>query len=193
MWKNVHPVYSAGIQTHDLWNMRRPGLPPVLHKILHGKITDTKFVIIFTNVSIKSCIFEFTHFSAGGWIAASTLLKNGPNPASFCLFSFFSQCKDKSSTNLIIDGVLGRRTRDSRMEGADESAELWRHLHPVPFTAKVIKFLLAKSCLFNMYNSCGSKYNWNKAQEVKTNLVKKWSEHLLVGLIQFRPPVVLTR
>ena len=21
MWKNVHPVYSAGIQTHDLWNM----------------------------------------------------------------------------------------------------------------------------------------------------------------------------
>ena len=22
MWKNVHPVYCAGIQTHDLWNMR---------------------------------------------------------------------------------------------------------------------------------------------------------------------------
>ena len=21
MWKNVHPVYSTGIQTHDLWNM----------------------------------------------------------------------------------------------------------------------------------------------------------------------------
>ena len=21
MWKNVHPVYVAGIQTHDLWNM----------------------------------------------------------------------------------------------------------------------------------------------------------------------------
>ena len=21
MWKNVHPVYGAGIQTHDLWNM----------------------------------------------------------------------------------------------------------------------------------------------------------------------------
>ena len=21
LWKNVHPVYGAGIQTHDLWNM----------------------------------------------------------------------------------------------------------------------------------------------------------------------------
>ena len=21
MWKNVHPVYGAGIQTHDLWNV----------------------------------------------------------------------------------------------------------------------------------------------------------------------------
>ena len=33
MWKNVHPVYDAGIRTHDLWNMSlltittRPGLP----------------------------------------------------------------------------------------------------------------------------------------------------------------------
>ena len=39
--------------------------------------------------------------------------KNGPNPASFYLFSFFSH--DKYSTNLTIfesvDGVLGIRTR----------------------------------------------------------------------------------
>ena len=47
---------------------------------------------------------------------------NGPNPASFCLFSFFSQCKDKYSTNLTkngksINGVLGTRTKDGRMEG----------------------------------------------------------------------------
>ena len=21
MWKNVHPVYGAGIRSHDLWNM----------------------------------------------------------------------------------------------------------------------------------------------------------------------------
>ena len=55
------------------------------------------------------------------------LFLNGPNPASFCLFSFFSH--DKYSTNLAIndrsvDGVLGSRTWDSRMEGADESTEL---------------------------------------------------------------------
>ena len=55
--------------------------------------------------------------------------KNGPNPVSFCLFSFFSH--DKYSTNTIneksVDGVLGTRTRGGRMVGADESTELWRH------------------------------------------------------------------
>ena len=60
-------------------------------------------------------------------------LKNGPNPASFCLFLFFfSHCKEKYSTNLTInyksiDGVLGTQTRGSRMVGTDESTELWRH------------------------------------------------------------------
>ena len=33
MWKNVHPVYGAGIRTHNLRNVSlpittRPGLPP---------------------------------------------------------------------------------------------------------------------------------------------------------------------
>ena len=55
--------------------------------------------------------------------------KNGPNPASFCLFSFFSH--DKYSTNTIndksIDGVLGTQTQGGRMVGANESTELWRH------------------------------------------------------------------
>ena len=41
------------------------------------------------------------------------LFLNGPNPASFCLFSFFS--RDKYSTNLTtnyksVDGVLGIKT-----------------------------------------------------------------------------------
>ena len=45
------------------------------------------------------------------------LFKNGPNPASFCLFTFFSH--DKYSTNLIIndirvDGVLSIRRIDGR-------------------------------------------------------------------------------
>ena len=44
------------------------------------------------------------------------------------IFILFSDSKDKYSTNLTIndksiDGVLG----GGRMEGADESTELWRH------------------------------------------------------------------
>ena len=27
MWKNVHPVYSAGIRTHDLWDVSLFPLP----------------------------------------------------------------------------------------------------------------------------------------------------------------------
>ena len=43
---------------------------------------------------------------------------------SFCLFSFFLQLKH--STNLTkneksVDGLIGTRTRGSRMEGADEN------------------------------------------------------------------------
>ena len=33
------------------------------------------------------------------------LKKNGPNPASFCLFSFFSQHNDNYSTNLTINEI----------------------------------------------------------------------------------------
>ena len=48
------------------------------------------------------------------------------------LFCSFSHCMDKYSTNLTnndksIDGMLGSRTRGGRMEGADESTELWWH------------------------------------------------------------------
>ena len=53
----------------------------------------------------------------------------GPNPASFCLFSFFSH--GKYSTNTVydksIDCVLGTRTRGGWMVDADESTELWRN------------------------------------------------------------------
>ena len=57
-------------------------------------------------------------------------IKNGPKPASFCLFSFFSG--EKFSTNLTIndksvDGMLGTRTQGSRMVGAEKSTELRRH------------------------------------------------------------------
>ena len=57
------------------------------------------------------------------------LFKNGLNTASFCLFSFFSKCKDKYSTNLTIndrneDGVLWAWTQGGRIEGADEYTAL---------------------------------------------------------------------
>ena len=53
--------------------------------------------------------------------------KYGSNKASFCLFSYFSQCNDKYSPMFDFkskDGVLGIRTRDRRMVGTDESTEL---------------------------------------------------------------------
>ena len=58
-----------------------------------------------------------------------TCFLNWPNPASFCLFSFFSHDKysRKSINYKSIDGVLGTRTRGNRMAGSDESTELWQH------------------------------------------------------------------
>ena len=55
-------------------------------------------------------------------------VKYEPNLASFCLFSSFSQYSDKYSTinGKSIAGVPRIRTLDRRMEGADESTELWR-------------------------------------------------------------------
>ena len=53
-------------------------------------------------------------------------LKNGPiQGLCFCLFSSFQHATiyiDKS-----IDDVFRIRTRGGRMEGTDESTELWRH------------------------------------------------------------------
>ena len=53
------------------------------------------------------------------------LFKFWAKPSLFLLiFVLFTNLTfiDKS-----IDGVLGTRTRGGRMEGADESTELWRH------------------------------------------------------------------
>ena len=62
--------------------------------------------------------------------SAENKKKKWAKPGSFCLFSFFSH--EKYSSNTIneksVDGVLGTRTRASRMVGADESTEQWRHL-----------------------------------------------------------------
>ena len=70
----------------------------------------------FANVVSKFCHILF--------------LKNGPNSASFCLFSFFSHIAWTNIAQICpndkrIDGVLGSRTRGGKIEGADESNELW--------------------------------------------------------------------
>jgi len=66
-----------------------------------------------------------------------SFFKNGPNPASFGLFSFFLH--DKYSTNTLndksIDGAPGIQTRDGRMVGADKSTELYQH----PKSCKLVK------------------------------------------------------
>ena len=63
--------------------------------------------------------------------------KNGPDLAFFLFVRSFHNAKTNInySTNLTIndksiDGVLGTRTRGGRMEGADESTELWAE-HPI--------------------------------------------------------------
>ena len=51
-------------------------------------------------------------------------------PGLFLFFSFFSHHKYRTNLTInyiIVDGVLGTRTRGGRMVGADESNNLWRH------------------------------------------------------------------
>ena len=45
----------------------------------------------------------------------------------FLFILFFSQCTNLTINDNSIDGLLGSRTWGGRMEGADESTELWRH------------------------------------------------------------------
>ena len=54
------------------------------------------------------------------------VLKKRPNPASFCLFSFFLHDKYITINDKSIDGVLGTQTRGGRMVGPEESTQQWR-------------------------------------------------------------------
>ena len=53
------------------------------------------------------------------------LFKNGPIPASFCLFSSFSHYNFNYSNWKSLGGVLGIRTQDCRMVGTDKTKEIW--------------------------------------------------------------------
>ena len=56
---------------------------------------------------------------------ASLFFKNGPIPASFVYFRPFLITISILPIEKNIDGVLGIRTSDHRMEGADNTTELW--------------------------------------------------------------------
>ena len=49
------------------------------------------------------------------------------NAGLFCLLSSFVHDLNQIQIDKSIDGVLGSRTQDGRMEGADKFTELWRH------------------------------------------------------------------
>ena len=75
--------------------------------------------------------FYLGHFERGNFIESGSdsmfFLKNGQFPASFCLFSSFSQHNVNYSTKFDYKKHRWTRTRGGMMVGADESTELWRH------------------------------------------------------------------
>ena len=47
--KNVHPEYSAGIWTQDIWNITtRPGLPPKKYPLLIEQVLSAISIIIIS-------------------------------------------------------------------------------------------------------------------------------------------------
>ena len=120
--------------------------------------------------------------------------KMGQTRPLFCLFSFFSHI---AWTNLTInvksvDGMLGSRTRGGRMEGADESTELWRH----PFNSwclsscSTCKSLLRSLCLSltwlcngsNLFQMSGT-FNDKERLEIKNYVVQDFAGNLMAFLI----------
>ena len=106
-------------------------------------LTDIVDVVAIFTLQRQSCFtYSYLYGHAHTLFVHSKCkgFSNEPNPASFCLFSFFSH--DKYSTNLTlsdtsIDEVLGTRTRDGRMVGSEESIELWRHpINKAAFTLR---------------------------------------------------------
>ena len=71
-------------------------------------------------------VLRYTLFNKVDRLSHSFL--KGQTRSLFVLFSFFSH--DNYIANTVndksVDGVLGTRTRGSRMVGADDSNELWR-------------------------------------------------------------------
>jgi len=90
-------------------------------RLFSARLRQSGFVIYW----LKPCFANSTN-------RRIPLFLNGQTrPLFLFIFVLFSHRVDKYSTNLTIieksiDGMLGSWTRGSRMEGADESTELWR-------------------------------------------------------------------
>ena len=95
----------------NIWPFNAMKICPKAHQIRQSRFeffpnTQTAFV----------ASLEPLGHSATSLPAFQRSVTNGPNPASFCSFSFFSQYKDKCRTNLTtnyksIEGMLGSQTR----------------------------------------------------------------------------------
>ena len=82
-----------------------------------------------------------------------SFFKNGPIPASFSVyFRLYNmlQFKFKFKLKKSVDGVLGIQTRGGRMEGANESTELWRHPLFPPFTSAISIVMTSCSLLIDV-------------------------------------------
>ena len=115
-----------------------------LEVLLQENDIRSKGLRVGTNESVLTTFLASKSFKILQKFSCSCVtvfLKNGPNPASFCLFSSFSQ--HKYNTNFTIksvDGVLGICTQGGRMVGAEESTELWRHPKSCDTLTYVSKF-----------------------------------------------------
>ena len=101
----VHPVYGAGIRTHNLRNMSLLPLPldhsmymfsfPLVVHVSFGHYSFEMACLMLLKFgpncfSLLAPIFKKNSFPSFLGSFCSSLLKNGPIPAYFCLFSFFS-------------------------------------------------------------------------------------------------------
>ena len=137
----VHPVYGAGIRTHNLRNMSLLPLPldhsmymfsfPLVVHVSFGHYSFEMACLMLLKFgpncsSLLAPIFQKNSFPSFLGSFCSSLLKMGQSRPLFVYFRSFlitiSIQIEKS-----IDGVLGIRTWGCRMVGADKTTELWRH------------------------------------------------------------------
>ena len=97
-------------------------------------IVNQILLLPLVHCNLSNCIFINT--TAYHWCEPSSppcrgtpkfIFKNVPIQVSFCLFSSFPHETIQIQTAKRVDCVLGTRTRGSKMEGAYESTEQWRH------------------------------------------------------------------